>query len=974
MMVIFVKIIHATKSFLKIYFLTFLTLKKNTMKSTFLITTIFLLNLNVIAQLNNWQAFTDSIPTLSSPRSCDLNQDGIDDIVIGGGTDGVYSNNGIMAYNGLNGSLLWKRPSRNEVFGSAIFQDITGDGIKDVFITGRQAQLLAINGANGSLIWDYFPYSVNPADSGLYNFYNPQFINDVNNDSFPDILVCNGGDHSAPDWQTSRPPGYLMVVNGLNGDLIAKAVVPDSAETYCSPIVADIQNNGTKWILYGTGGENLGGSFWASQLSDLLNNTLTNSVELASDLSKGFIAPASICKTPDNSYDIFIQAFGGKVSKIKGSDFSTTWNYQLQGTESSAAPTIGRFSSDLNPDVFLVLFKGIAPSYNDFYQVMLDGETGQVMFKDSIGKSNYAAAAALDLDNNGLDEAVISVNYFENGHYKNKIHALDFANGLISQLGNTRAGVNLGSTPYFGDIDQDNNIDLIYSYKKDSLNPVGWKGIYLNLIELSSSIPNTGISWGSYLGTNNNGEYYSSSTDCGPGSVISNASIIQPSCNGFADGSINLTLVNGGGPHTYLWSTGSTSSSLQNLSAGNYWVQVTNSLDCFEIRNFTLIDPFVISFGGIMSPTCPEDENGAAVVNSSGCQCMFSTCTFLWENGITTKPNNNLVEGWNSVIITHANGCLVTDSVFVPFSAPVIDSSFIGNVLCNNGATGYIQVFDGPMSTSVIYNWSNGFSTNTITDLIAGTYQLIAEDTRVCIDTLEFIVAEPDNFLIDLEGIDVLCNGESNGSILTSASGGTAPYIIFLNNQIIEPDQLNQLPTGDYEIYGVDSHGCMSPTSQITLDEPLGLSNTFTVTLASAINSFDGSIFSAVEGGTPPYSFIWEGQQSTESTIVYLNPGWYSLTILDSNDCEYSDSVYLGLLNTNELSESNFSVYPNPAINEININGINGESVSFYDLNGKLLAKHKFTANQKIDFLAKGIYYIEVKTAERTYYSKFLKE
>ena len=765
-----------------------------------------------------------------------------------------------------------------------------------------------------------------------------------------------------------------MIVNGHNGALIAKAVVPDSAETYCSPIVADIQNNGTQWILYGTGGENLGGSFWASQLSDLLNNTLTNSVQLASDLNKGFIAPASICKTPDNSYDIFIQAFGGKVSKIKGSDFSTTWDYQLQGTESSAAPTIGRFSSDLNPDVFLVLFKGIAPSYSDFYQVMLDGETGQVLFKDSIGKSNYAAAAAIDLDNNGLDEAVISVNYFENGHYNNKIHALDFANGLISQLGNTRAGVNLGSTPYFGDIDQDNNIDLVYSYKKDSLNPVGWKGIYLNLIDLNSSIPNAGIAWGSYLGTNNNGEYYSSSTDCGPGSVISNASIIQPSCNGFADGSINLTLVAEGTSHTYLWSNGSTSSSLQNLSAGNYWVQVTNSLDCFEIRNFTLIDPFVISFGGIMSPTCPEDENGAAVVNSSGCQCMFSTCTFLWENGITTKPNNNLVEGWNSVIITHANGCLVTDSVFVPFSAPVIDSSFIGNVLCNNGATGYIQVFDGPMSTSVIYNWSNGFSTNTITDLIAGTYQLIAEDTRVCIDTLEFVVAEPDNLLIDLEGNDVLCYGESNGSILTSASGGTAPYVIFLNNQIIDPVILNQLPMGDYVIYGVDSHGCMSPTSQITLDDPLALSNTFTVTLASGINSFDGSIFSAVEGGTPPYSFIWEGQQSTESTIVYLNPGWYSLTILDSNDCEYSDSVYLGLLNTNELAESNFSVYPNPATNEININGINGESVSFYDLNGKLLAKHKFTANQKIDFLAKGIYYIEVKTAERTYYSKFLKE
>ena len=143
----------------------------------------------------SWQAFTDSIPTLSSPRTADLNGDGILDVVIGGGTDGVASNNGIMAFNGSDGSLLWKRASRNEVFGSAVFQDVTQDGIDDVFIVGRSAQLLAINGASGNLIWDYFPYGTNPVDSGLYNFYNPQFIEDVDGDSYKDILVSNGGDH-----------------------------------------------------------------------------------------------------------------------------------------------------------------------------------------------------------------------------------------------------------------------------------------------------------------------------------------------------------------------------------------------------------------------------------------------------------------------------------------------------------------------------------------------------------------------------------------------------------------------------------------------------------------------------------------------------------------------------------------------------------------------------------------------------------
>ena len=46
------------------------------------------------------------------------------DIVIGGGVDSLISNNGVMAYNGVDGSLLWKRSSRDELFGSAIFQDL----------------------------------------------------------------------------------------------------------------------------------------------------------------------------------------------------------------------------------------------------------------------------------------------------------------------------------------------------------------------------------------------------------------------------------------------------------------------------------------------------------------------------------------------------------------------------------------------------------------------------------------------------------------------------------------------------------------------------------------------------------------------------------------------------------------------------------------------------------------------------------
>jgi hypothetical protein len=74
------------------------------------------------------------------------------------------------------------------------------------------------------------------------------------------------------------------------------------------------------------------------------------------------------------------------------------------------------------------------------------------------------------------------------------------------------------------------------------------------------------------------------------------------------------------------------------------------------------------------------------------------------------------------------------------------------------------------------------------------------------------------------------------------------------------------------------------------------------------------------------------------------------------------------------VTYSKFTISPNPAINEIYLDNLVGESVSFYDLNGKLIIKREFTKTQEIAFLSKGMYYIKVQTAEGIYQSKFIKE
>ena len=102
-----------------------------------------------LAQTLQWSSFVDSITSFSSPRPVELNGDTIMDMVVGGGEEGVPTNYGMMAFDGANGNLLWNVSANDEVFGSAIFQDITNDGINDVFMGGRYGIFKAIDGSNG---------------------------------------------------------------------------------------------------------------------------------------------------------------------------------------------------------------------------------------------------------------------------------------------------------------------------------------------------------------------------------------------------------------------------------------------------------------------------------------------------------------------------------------------------------------------------------------------------------------------------------------------------------------------------------------------------------------------------------------------------------------------------------------------------------------------------------------------------------
>jgi len=186
----------------------------------------------------SWDINLPVIGSQSSPRTADLNQDGVLDIIMGAGKNEYQEcDQGIIAINGKTGDLLWNQASIDQVFGSPTFYDISGDGIQDIVIGGRSNQLKALDGKTGEMIWIYkYQYEQDPIlRYANRNFYNSVLVPDQNDDGIPELMVQNGGNPKAEPYdEEGRTPGVLMLFDLTSGEIIAADTMPDGKESYAS--------------------------------------------------------------------------------------------------------------------------------------------------------------------------------------------------------------------------------------------------------------------------------------------------------------------------------------------------------------------------------------------------------------------------------------------------------------------------------------------------------------------------------------------------------------------------------------------------------------------------------------------------------------------------------------------------------------------------------------------------------------------
>lgn len=462
---------------------------------------------------------TGSNRMMSSPHTVELTGDDILDIVVGTGIEET-DNGSIIALDGSNGTLLWEISASGEMFASAQFAHLDGDETMDVILGGRNHQLFAISGVDGSVIWQFD--SENGEREQWYQFYTGQFIEDQNQDGVLDWLTSNGGDPTKGPT-TPRDNGYLMIISGATGEILAVADTPDGRETYMSPLLYQPHPLMETEVLFGTGGETWDGGLWTTSIGAIMNGDITDALRIVHPtpgVAKGVMAPPAIADiTLDGIQDLVVSTFDGRLIALDGRNYSEIWVIDVKehasgggiiDAESWSSPAIGYFTDDAVPDVFTHYVIGAFPMYTGSTSVLVDGATGQVIWIEDTEHTSFTSPLAVDLDGDSRDEILMirgAGELFSGNEayiFHNQASILNSCNLETTELYN-RSEMSIG-TPTIVDLDQDGDLELISTTTTGySSTTASWT---VTRMELNTSTPDH-LSWAAYLGTNYDGVHES---------------------------------------------------------------------------------------------------------------------------------------------------------------------------------------------------------------------------------------------------------------------------------------------------------------------------------------------------------------------------------------------------------------------------------------------------------------------------------
>jgi hypothetical protein len=836
----------------------------------------------------------------------------------------------VLQFDGVNLTNQWNYYPLATDPGLVELSDIDADGMNEIII------------ALGSDTISVFDADIQQLKYNFLAYTNIQalLVQDINNDNIDEIIY-------AGQW------GYIRCMNAQTHTQMWVVTNPTFGVTRMS--IADFDNDGIAELMWGAG---------TNQWPDFLYvaNYSNDSIEwMSTNIIGPFLAVDVADVDGDGALEIVTLSWASKsasMTSIGGSlsvfdantkelEFISDDNYFNNVWSGMADLKINDIDND--GDMEIIVASGFS---SDGQLWIIDGTTKIIQNSRIYQMYNldyFYKLDIADLDNDGQKEIIVG------GSQVSIINAsslhLDWSSSFIpSEIGNLKVA----------NIDSDSNVEIVVCGDSSSVYVID--GITHQMSQTQgNNYSSFDISDMNHDGINDivagkqNGEI-----DIIDGTNLIVMSTIQASTaniEGILIQSIDTDtipeIVFGSDGRLNFINTQGTISSTQQF--GSY-VGTDNAIKIIDINNDNIKEIFFgstigvhqlstsctqcISLSNIISKTdvsCGATNNGTIAVEAVGGQYPIS---YTWNTGITDSTLVNLSPGAYIITTTDNIGCTMVDTVTLD-SAQLDVQFFTTNVSCDNSilGTASCNVNTGTPPFNIL--WSNGDSTQTVSNLTPGSYSVNINDINNCSANFQFDISL-DSLLAVVWHNDANCgnNGIINLVILPSDSSTTVLW-----NNGSQSNMISGLVPGNYIYSATNNYGCtVSDTVQIiNTGMPITV-NVYNSTDDNALTTNgDGTANVNAYGGYPPYTILWNDPfQQTTPTVNNLYAGIYMVTYTDSHGCTAQDTVVIGLTNgiaTNEQNE--FSLGPNPSngiyVLKYQLQGIKNAIFNVYDLTGRAL-------------------------------------
>lgn len=204
--------------------------------------------------------------------------------------------------------------------------------------------------------------------------------------------------------------------------------------------------------------------------------------------------------------------------------------------------------------------------------------------------------------------------------------------------------------------------------------------------------------------------------------IFTPAAIVNPSCNGDADGAVTFSPIGGVAPYQYSNNGGGTyqaGNTFTGLAAGPHTFRIKDNVGCTKDTTVTLTDPPVLTAAvtGTTPAGCSDDDGTVTAAAAGGTAPYKFTISGVTINssGAASGVFTGLAHGAYTITVTDAKGCTatatgtigLTDNMFLTLGPDV--------TICAESSV----TFDpqtNPETTVFTWTGINGTPTNTITN------------------------------------------------------------------------------------------------------------------------------------------------------------------------------------------------------------------------------------------------------------------